>query len=293
MDILLTGGTGQVGLELARLAWPEGVRLHAPERAELDLGDAASVRAAVASRRWDAIVSCGAYTAVDKAENEVEAAWAANALAPAILATGAAKAGIPILHVSTDYVFDGSREGFYEVDDPVSPLNVYGASKEGGEQAIRTANPRHAIIRTAWVVSPLRANFLRTMLRLAADRDELRVVDDQRGCPTFAADLAAAIQTVTLRLAQDAAAPTGTFHFVNAGEASWAEFAAAIFAGSAKRGGPSARVVPITTAEYPTPARRPRNSRLATGTLAGAFGIVPRAWPDALDDALGRLLPAA
>jgi dTDP-4-dehydrorhamnose reductase len=201
-----------------------------------------------------------------------------------------AERGIPLVHVSTDYVFDGSKTEPYGEDDPVAPINVYGASKEGGEQAVRTTNPRHAIVRTAWVVSPHRANFLRTMLRLGAQRDELRVVDDQRGCPTFAIDLAAALQTVALGMMEAQAAPAGTFHMVNGGEATWAEFAGAIFAESSKRGGPSARVTPITTAEYPTPARRPHNSRMATSKLTGSYGIVPRPWPDALGDAMAELM---
>ena len=234
MDVLLTGGTGQLGIELLRQPWPEGVRLHAPARAELDLADPASVARMVASRRWDAVISSGAYTAVDKAESEVGAAWAVNALAPAILARAAAEVGAPMVHVSTDYVFAGDKPEPYAEDDPVGPLGVYGASKEGGEQAVRTANPRHVILRTAWVVSPHRANFLKTMLRLGAEREELRVVADQHGCPTFAADLAAAIRTILLRLMADRGAPTGTFHFVNEGEASWAEFAAAIMEASGR-----------------------------------------------------------
>jgi dTDP-4-dehydrorhamnose reductase len=285
MDVLLTGGTGQLGIELLRQPWPEGVRLHAPARAELDLADPASVARMVASRRWDAVISSGAYTAVDRAESEVGAAWAVNALAPAILAKGAAEVGAPIVHLSTDYVFAGNKPDPYVEDDPVGPLGVYGASKEGGEQAVRTANPRHVILRTAWVVSPHRANFLKTMLRLGAEREELRVVADQHGCPTFAADLAAAIRTILLRLMADRGAPTGTFHFVNEGEASWAEFAAEIMAAS----GRAARVVPITTAEYPTPARRPANSRLSTEKLRRDWGIAPPPWRASLAAALAEL----
>lgn len=299
MDILLTGGTGQVGIELLRQPWPEGVRLHAPGRAELDLADPASVARLAGARRWDAIISSGAYTAVDKAESEVATAWAANALAPAILAKAAADAGAPIVHLSTDYVFAGDKAGPYLEDDPVGPLNVYGASKEGGEQAVRTANPRHAILRTAWVVSAHRTNFLKTMLRLGAEREELRVVADQRGCPTFAADLAAAVREVALRLVRDGDAPTGTFHFVGEGEASWAEFAAAIMERVAARGGcparsgRAARIVPITTAEYPTPARRPANSRLGTARIQAAYGIRPRPWRHSLEDALDEIAGGA
>lgn len=289
MDILVTGGSGQVGIELLRQPWPEGVRVHAPGRAELDLGDPASVARIMASRRWDAVISSGAYTAVDKAESDVAAAWAANALAPAILAKAAAEAGAPIVQVSTDYVFPGDKSEPYLEDDAVGPLGVYGASKEGGEQAVRTANPRHVILRTAWVVSPHRANFLKTMLRLGAEREELRVVADQLGCPTFAADLAAAIRTIALRLVEDEAAPTGTFHFVGDGEASWAGFAAAIMEEAVARGRRAARIVPITTAEYPTPARRPANSRLSTARLRERYGIVPSAWRSSLAVALEEL----
>jgi dTDP-4-dehydrorhamnose reductase len=285
MDILVTGGTGQVGIEILRQDWPEGVVLHAPGRDVLDLADPASVARIMASRRWDAVISSGAYTAVDKAEGDVANAWAANALAPAILAKAAAEAGAPILHVSTDYVFPGDKPSFYVEDDPVGPLGVYGASKEGGEQAVRTGNPRHVILRTAWVVSPHRANFLKTMLRLGAEREELRVVADQRGCPTFTADLAAAIRTIVLRLVADEAAPTGTFHCVGGGEASWAEFAAAIM----EAGGLEARVTPITTAEYPTPAKRPANSRLSTEKLQHLYGITPQPWRESLTTAMAEI----
>ncbi len=290
MDILLTGGAGQVGIELQRQDWGEGVTVHAPGRDVLDLADAASVERVLAERPWGAVISSGAYTAVDKAESDVATAWRVNALAPAILAAGTARAGIPIVQISTDYVFAGDKPGFYVEDDPVAPLGVYGASKEGGEGAVRTANPRHAIIRTAWVVGPHRANFLKTMLRLAGDRDEVSVVSDQHGCPTFAGDLAGAIATVTRALIAHADAPAGTYHFVNAGEATWSGFASAIFAASAARGGPSARVKPITTAEYPTPARRPGNSRLATAKIEAAFGIRPRPWQDALGEAIATLV---
>lgn len=289
MEILITGGTGQVGIELARRSWPERVRTHAPDRTALDLADPASIDRVMAERTWDAVISCGAFTAVDKAETHVGAAWAANAVAPAILAKRAAEAGIPIAHISTDYVFSGAKTGYYLEDDPVQPINVYGASKEGGEQAVRTANPRHVILRTAWVVSSHRSNFVKTMLRLAGERDEVRVVSDQCGCPTFAGDLAAALQLIVLRLACEPDGPHGTYHFVNEGEASWAGFADAIFAASARNGGPAARVVPISTAEYPTPARRPANSRLSTAKLRRDFAIAPRPWQVALDETVAAL----
>ncbi len=175
----------------------------------------------------------------------------------------------------------------------MNPTSVYGASKAAGEMAVRTGNPRHAIVRTAWVVSPHRGNFVKTMLRLAAERDRLTVVDDQHGCPTSAADLAGALAVIALRLVQDEAAPTGTFHFVNDGATTWCGFARAIVEGSAQRGGRSIPVEGIPTSAYPTPARRPANSRLSTQSLTDAYGIAPRPWAAALDDILDRLVGPA
>ncbi len=294
MDLLILGGAGQVGTELQALAWPGDVRIHAPGRAELDIADPAAVAAAFAACDYGAVINTAAYTAVDRAEADVVEAWRLNALAPAILAAETARRGIPLVHVSTDYVFAGTAAGAYAPDDPIGPTGVYGASKAAGELAVRTANPRHAIVRTAWVVSPHRGNFVKTMLRLAAERDKLTVVDDQHGCPTSAADLAAALMTIALRLAGDAAAPGGTFHCVNAGATTWCGFARAIVAGGARRGGRSVPVEGIPTSAYPTPARRPANSVLSTESLSATFGIVPRPWEAALDDILDRLVgPAA
>jgi len=293
MDILILGGAGQVGLELMRADWPAGFHPIAPTRSELDLLDPAAIARAVAARKWSAVVNCAAFTAVDKAESDVEAAWRLNALAPAVLAHEAGKAGVPVVHVSTDYVFAGDKATAYEVDDPVAPLGVYGASKEAGEQGVRTGHARHAIVRTAWVVSPFRANFVKTMLRLAAERPSLRVVDDQHGSPTVAGDLAAALVTIATRLATDGAAPVGTFHFANAGDTTWCGLARAVMDLSAGQGGPSVPVEPITTAEFPTPARRPANSRLATGRITREYGIVPRPWRAALGDVIAELSRSA
>lgn len=290
MEILVLGGAGQVGTELRALAWPAGVRVHAPSRAELDVTDAGAVAAAFEARAYGAVINTAAYTAVDRAETEIAQAWRLNALAPALLADATAARAIPLVHVSTDYVFDGTKDGAYGPDDAIAPRSVYGASKAGGEMAVRTGNPRHAIVRTAWVVSPHRGNFVKTMLRLSAERDGLGVVDDQHGCPTSAADLAAALQTIALRLAADPDAPVGTFHCVNAGATTWCGFARAIVAGAAARGGRSVPVTGIPTSAYPTPARRPANSVLSTATLQAAFGIAPRPWEAALDDILDRLV---
>ena len=290
-DILLTGGSGQVGTELLRLA-PEGLNIVAPRRSELDLGDPDHIAAVLASRPWAAVISSGAYTAVDKAESDVVAAWKANALGPAALAQATAQAGVPLIHVSTDYVFDGSKATSYLETDPVAPLGVYGASKEAGEQAVRTANPRHVILRTAWVVSPHGANFVKTMLRLAETRPELRVVDDQHGCPTSATDIATTLLTITQRMIASDKAPTGTYHFVNAGEATWCGLARAIFETAARRGRTAPAVEAIGTADYPTPAQRPANSRLDTSKLQRDYGITPRAWRTAIDEVVEALLPA-
>ena len=278
--VLVTGGSGQVGRSLARLA-PAGFELVMPTRAELDLSDPVALDAMVSSRAWAAVVSCGAYTAVDKAESDVVAAWQVNALAPAALAAATAKVGIPIVHLSTDYVFDGTSAQPYRPGDPVTPLGVYGASKEGGEQAVRTANPRHVILRTAWVVSPFGNNFVKTMLRLGRERPALRVVADQHGNPTSALDIAKAIVAVL-----DTAEPAyGTHHFVNAGDASWHALAAQVLA----RAGIDIPVEPIGTAEYPTPAKRPAFSRLDTSSFTAAFGYAPRSWEEAIDEVVDLL----
>jgi dTDP-4-dehydrorhamnose reductase len=236
-------------------------------------------------------VNVAAYTAVDRAEAEISRAWRLNAWAPALLAHEACKLGIPIVHVSTDYVFDGASQEPYQPLDPVHPLSVYGASKEGGEQAVRTANARHVILRTAWLVSANRTNFVKTMLRLAKDNDSLRVVDDQIGCPTSACDLAGAIRTVVLHhITGDGDGPYGTYHFVNAGSTTWFDLARAIMAEARRRGACSVPVEPIQTAHYKTAARRPLNSVLSTETLTRDFGIRPRAWQVALGEILNALI---
>lgn len=287
---LVTGGSGQLGTELRRFAWPAGWEIVAPGEDVLDLADSDAVTAYVAARPWDVVVNAAAYTAVDRAEHEVVVAWRVNALAPAALAAATRAAGIPVVHVSTDYVFAGDVAGAYAPDAPIGPLGVYGASKAGGEQAVRTANPRHAIVRTAWVVSAHGSNFVKTMLRLGAERREIGVVSDQHGAPTAAADLAAAVATIAIRLVEDADAPVGTWHFSNAGATTWHGFATEIFAQAALRGKPGPQVLPIATAQYPTPARRPANSLLDSSAIGRDFGIVPRPWQRALSDILDELM---
>ena len=288
--LLVTGAGGQLGTALGRSACPRGWEVVALDRSGLDLADPAAITATIAGGGWAAVINAAAYTGVDKAESDVVAAWRVNALAPAALAQGCAAAGIPLVQVSTDYVFAGDRAEPWGVGDPVGPLGVYGASKLGGELAVRTSGARHAIVRTAWLVSAHGGNFVRTMLRLAAERDRVGVVDDQRGSPTAAADLAAALVTIAVRMAEDPATPSGTFHFANNGATSWAGFAAEIFRQSAARGGPSAAVDPIASADYPTPAQRPANSVLRHDAIRDAYGIAPRPWRIALGDILDELI---
>ncbi|GAO40318.1 dTDP-4-dehydrorhamnose reductase [Sphingomonas changbaiensis NBRC 104936] len=281
--ILVTGGTGQVGTALRQLGSRFGVEIVAPGREELDLTSPASIEAAIGSREWSAVLNCAAYTAVDKAESDAEGAYAVNAVAPELLALATGARGLRLLQVSTDYVFDGSKSDFYIEDDPVAPLGVYGASKEAGERGVRGANPDHIILRTAWVVSPWGHNFVKTMLRLGAERKQLRVVADQRGCPTSAIDIADALLTIATERG-----PAGTYHFVNAGEASWCELARFVF----DRAGMDVDVEAITTDDYPTPAKRPANSRLSTDKLQATFGIRPRPWQDAVGEVVDTLMGA-
>lgn len=288
--ILVTGANGQLGHELARIPCPAGYQVVAVDRAALDLNDQEAIATLVASRDWAAVINGAAYTAVDKAESDVVAAWKINALAPAAFAQACAEGGIPLVQVSTDYVFAGDKDGAWDVHDPVAPLGVYGASKLGGELAVRTSGVRHAIVRTAWVVSAHGNNFVKTMLRLGATQDSLSVVDDQVGSPTSAVDLAQALLTIAVRLAEDAAAPTGIFHFSNAGAVSWAGFATEIFAQSRARGGASTDVASISSSAYPTQARRPSNSLLSHDAIRAAYGIEPRPWQVALGDILDELI---
>jgi dTDP-4-dehydrorhamnose reductase len=271
-------------------AWPAQIRVYAPDRGALDLANESAVDEIVASRRWACVINTAAYTAVDNAETEVGSAWRINALAPALLAAATAKSQTPIIHVSTDYVFDGESGRPYRPEDPVRPKSVYGASKAGGEHAVRTANPHHIIVRTAWVFSPHRSNFVKTMLRLAAEREILRVVDDQYGCPTSAADLASALMTICRRVLEDPAGPWGTYHFANDGKTTWCGLAREVMAGARRRGARSVPVEAIATADFKTKAIRPANSALATDSLMRDYAIRPRPWQHALEDVLDALL---
>jgi dTDP-4-dehydrorhamnose reductase len=290
--VILIGGSGQVATSLARALPPQGFDLTVLARPRFDLTRIDEVAAAIIDARPAIVINPAAYTAVDRAEDEPELAWAINRDAAGAVAAAAARAGAAIIHFSTDYVFDGSKSTPYVETDATGPQGVYGASKLAGEAAVAAANPRHVILRTAWVCSADGANFLKTMLRLAGERPELRVVDDQRGSPTFAADIARATCAIARTcLSQPAGAPAfGIFHLVSAGETTWCGFARAIMAGSAARQGKSVPVHAIATADFPTKARRPAYSKLDTSKLARVHGLSMPDWRDGLEACLDGML---
>ena len=289
--LLVLGKNGQVALELARIAEAEG--REAVFQGREALGDAGAVDAgAVLDREQPTlVVNAAAYTAVDKAETEEAEALALNAELPSRFARACAARGLPFVHISTDYVFDGALFRPYREDDPLAPLGAYGRGKAQGETAVLEAGGPAAVIRTAWVYSAHGANFVKTMLRLAGSRDEVGVVADQIGCPTAATDVARACLLVGEALEQDPARARGLYHAAGGGEASWADLAEAVFALSAARGGPSAQVRRITTAEFPTPTRRPANSRLSCERLKAVTGWTPPPWRESLAPCVEALVP--
>jgi dTDP-4-dehydrorhamnose reductase len=284
--ILITGVSGQIGGAVARLAELRGLSVWAPNRSELDLSRPETIASALSRQLISGVINCAAYTAVDKAEIEPAIAKRVNAIAPLILAQETEKRRVPIIHVSTDYVFDGLKSDPYIEEDPVNPVNIYGKTKEAGEAGVRTANPAHAILRTAWVLSVKGNNFLNTMLNLGKERTEVSVVEDQLGCPSAADDIAAALLTVYTELDNR----FGTWHFVNQGETSWHGLAAHIFAETKRRGLSTPDLHAIPSSAYPTPASRPTNSRLATNRIENDFSISPRSWQDAIDIILAQRL---
>ena len=261
-------------------------------RPELDLASSGeAIIDAVAAVRPDVIVSAAAYTQVDKAESEPELAFAINERGAAALGQAAARLSVPLIHLSTDYVFAGSKHEAYVETDATGPTSVYGASKLAGEQAILAEHPNSTVLRTAWVYSPFGTNFVKTMLRLAESRDEVSVVADQRGNPTSALDIADAVLAVAANLrASDDAEQRGVFHMSAAGEATWADVAEAVFEASAVAGGPAAKVKRISTDEYPTAARRPANSRLDCSKLAQVHRVRLPDWRESLKSVVERLV---
>lgn len=282
--ILLTGANGQVGWELRRTLSTLG-KVIAVDSRVMDLTDPAAIRRMVTEVKPRIIVNPAAYTAVDKAESEPELARKVNAEAPGILAEEAAKSGALLVHYSTDYVFDGSGEAPWKEGDSTGPLNVYGATKLAGEQAIAASGCRHLIFRTSWVYGARGANFLLTMQRLMRERPELKIVDDQVGAPTWCRSLAEATAQVLAQLGSpmrgaDKPEPWGVYHMANGGETSWHGFAQAIL--EAASPDITTRLIPIPSSDYPTPARRPLNSRLDNSKLERVFGIRLPEWHQAL-----------
>ncbi|MDO6965620.1 dTDP-4-dehydrorhamnose reductase [Rhizobium alvei] len=296
MRIVVTGKSGQVVTALIERGPAAGAEILPIGRPELDLADPENAFELLAALAPDVIVSAAAYTAVDKAESEAELAYAVNARGPEGIAAAAARLNVPVIHISTDYVFDGSKTSPWLEDDKVAPLGVYGASKLAGEAAVLASGARAVILRTAWVYAPFGANFARTMLRLAENRDEVGVVADQIGAPTSALDIADAILKVARNLADHKDDPKleGIFHLGASGpDASWADFAEAVFSGLAERGGKRVHVKRIGTVDYPTPAQRPHYSRLSTEKLARVHAVTLPDWRDALSVILDRLVGPA
>ncbi|TDH63021.1 dTDP-4-dehydrorhamnose reductase [Dankookia rubra] len=297
MRVLVIGRTGQIATELLPRLAAAGHDPLALEPPDFDLTDAAQVAGAFERFRPEAVVNCAAYTAVDKAEEQRAMAFAVNATGPRLLGEAAAGAGIPVIHYSTDYVFDGAKDTPYAETDAPDPVGAYGASKLAGELLLHLAQPRSVTLRTAWVCSPHGGNFVKTMLRFGKERPEMRVVADQHGAPTFAADLADAAVTLLPRLASAPAGDPvfGVTHLTGAPYTTWHGFAEAIFAAAARRGQPAPKLTAIGTADYPTPARRPTNSRLDCSRAAAVLGIPPADWREGLERCLDQLMkdPAA
>lgn len=287
-ELLLLGSEGQLGREIAKLGKRHGFSISSQSHRMLDINDSAMLRRTLDQGFFDVVINAAAYTAVDRAESEEARAMAVNRDGAACVAKACRERGVALIHVSTDYVFDGSKGGAYREDDPVHPLNVYGRSKLAGEEALRAALPAHAILRTSWVFGAAGGNFVKTMLRLGGEREELAIVADQFGCPTPAAALAGAVLAVAERLDETT---YGTYHCAGAERTSWYDFAHAIFIGQEEitgRKGPKLR--PIATADYPTAARRPPDSTLDSSLFQATFGQAPIDWRGGLKDVLRDLL---
>ena len=294
MKILVAGAEGQLARALRECATRQRTHtLLTRGRPDFDLRQPTALAQVVGEVRPDLIVNAAAYTAVDRAESDAASAFAINRDGAAALAAAAAAHDCPIIHISTDYVFDGAKLGEYREDDATGPSGVYGRSKLEGEKAVATANPQHLILRTAWVYAAYGANFVRTMLRLATERPELRVVADQRGNPTYAPHLAEAILSIAACSAGKHSAPWGVYHAAAAGATTWHEFACAIVHAAGGLGIAPVPVLPITTAEFPTPAKRPANSCLDCSKLERAFGVRLPHWRDGLQACIAALAGAA
>ena len=291
--IAIIGSNGQLGWELVRQAAEQGLQSLALDFPEIDITSGASIDENLDSHPIEIIINAAAYTAVDKAESEPDSAFAVNCKGPENLAQYCSRRDIALVHVSTDYIFDGTKQGPYHEKDAVSPLGVYGKSKEAGESEIRKQLIRHIIIRTAWLYGFHGQNFVKTMLRLGRERQNLSVVNDQHGCPTYAADLAAAILRIIEQYREKQDIVWGTYHFCGEGPTTWHAFAEQIFV-EARRYEPLEvkEVIPVSTSEYPTPAKRPANSVLDCSRIRRTFGIHPRPWRKSLEEMIERLYTA-
>lgn len=291
MRILVAGRAGQVARSLAQTCENHNFSLSTLGRPALNILDDSSVKIAFQEIKPDLIINAAAYTAVDAAETDARAAHELNSRAAANLSAMAAKYDAPILHLSTDYVFDGTKTEPYHEADPVCPLGVYGESKRDGEIGVAKANPKHLILRTAWVYSPYGKNFVKTMLRVSETRDELSVVADQLGNPTSAQDIADALIAIAEVFRRDKTAlVSGTYHLAGSGNASWADLAEHILNASAKLGGPNAKIKRITSKEYPTPVTRPANSRLDCTKLFETYGIRLPHWRESSRKCVEQLI---
>ena len=289
MKILVTGREGQVAQSLAERG--RGRDLTFAARPDFDLAAVDSIGRLIAQAKPDLIISAAAYTAVDQAEDEPESAMAINGEAPGHIGRAAAAIGAPVLHLSTDYVFDGSGERAWTEEDPTGPIGAYGKTKLAGEEALAASGATYAILRTAWVYSPFGNNFVKTMLRLAESRDALNVVADQHGNPTSALDIADALLALADRWQDEAGhGANEIYHFGGTGTTNWADFARAIFAESAKHGWPTCEVTGIPASDYPTKAARPANSRLDCSKFERTFGHSAPRWEDSLTQTVARLL---
>ena len=281
--ILLTGANGQIGWELARRGTARGLDILAFNHRSLDITDKAAVRQAIARSKVSLVINAAAYTAVDQAESDLPAAYRVNRDGPACLAAACAEAGIPLMHISTDYVFDGLKRTPYLETDPMAPTGVYGRSKAEGEAEVRSRLTEHIILRTSWVYGIHGNNFVKTMLRLGAEKDVIRVVDDQFGCPTFAADIADALLDMVQSITKKELAAWGTYHFAGRGVTTWYDFAVKIFELVKTHQTLSVRKIePIPSSAYPTPAKRPAYSVLDCSAIERTFGVTPRPWQESL-----------
>jgi dTDP-4-dehydrorhamnose reductase len=288
--IAVIGRNGQLGWELVRQGKSSGLEMLALGSADIDVTSPQSIDGCLERRAVQLVINAAAFTAVDRAETENKRAFEVNRDGPANLADFCARAAIPFIHVSTDYVFDGSKAGAYREDDPVSPIGIYGQSKAAGETEVRRKAPEHLIVRTAWLYGVHGHNFVKTMLRLRREKKPIRVVDDQTGCPTYAAELALTILLITDHILAGKKTRWGTYHYCGAGSVTWFGFAKAVFeiAGQYETFA-ATKVIPISSAEYATPAKRPANSVLDCSKVEKHFGIQPRPWIDSLTEMIGAL----